>query len=137
MGATSIPLGKTAGFGVLLWLAGFVWGTIVFMTPAMKEMPSVPYVSRYPAISAPLLMLFPLLAWWFARACVKDAADKTAAGLQIGFLFAGINFVLDVLVLVIAFKSGIEYFYFASIWVAYLLLVLVPWAAGRKLSASA
>jgi hypothetical protein len=132
---TKIPVGKTLGFGVLLWMVGFAWGSIVFMTPALKAIPSVPHLSQYPAISAPLFVVFPLLAFYFTRLCVEKAEPKEAAGLQVGIVFATTNFLLDLLVLVLAFKAGFGFFSYASIWVAYALLVAVPWAAGRKLAA--
>jgi hypothetical protein len=125
------------GFGVLLWIVGFAWGSIVFMTPALKGIPSVPHVSQYPAISAPLLVLFPLLAYSFTRLCMGKAEPKGAVGLQVGILFAASNFLLDLLILVLAFKAGFGFFGYASIWVAYALLVIVPWLAGRKLGARA
>jgi hypothetical protein len=135
--AWPIPLGKTLGFGVLLWVVGFAWGSIVFMTPALKAIPSVPHVSQYPAISAPLLVLFPLLAYSFTRRCVEKAEPKGAAGWQVGILFAASNVLLDLLILVLAFRAGFSFYSYASIWAAYALLVVVPWLAGRKLEARA
>ena len=126
-------IGKALGFGVLIWIVGFAWGSIVFMTPALKEVASIPYVSRYPLISVPLLILFPFLTWWFARICLAGASDPAAAGRLVGIVFAGSNFLLDVLVLVLAFGAGWEYFSFASIWVGYAILLLVPiWVGSRR-----
>ena len=37
---------KAIGFAVLIWIVGFVWGSIVFMTPALKATAPIPYISR-------------------------------------------------------------------------------------------
>jgi hypothetical protein len=41
---------------VLLWVVGFVWGSFVFMTPALKTVSAIPYVSSNPAVSFPHLI---------------------------------------------------------------------------------
>ena len=42
---------KALGFAILIWIVGFVWGSIVFMTPALKNVAGIPYISSNPAIS--------------------------------------------------------------------------------------
>jgi hypothetical protein len=42
---------KAFGLAVLIWLVGFVWGSIVFMTPTLKATQPIPYISSNPAIS--------------------------------------------------------------------------------------
>lgn len=126
--------GKAAGFGILIWIVGFAWGSLVFMTPALKGLASIPYVSRYPAISFPLLVVFPFLALWFANICLAGSADRAAAGQRVGIIFAGTNLLLDLLVLVLAFKGGIDYFASVSVWLGYAILLLVPWWAGRRVA---
>lgn len=44
---------KALGFAILIWIIGFVWGSIVLMTPALRNVAPIPYVSRNPAISFP------------------------------------------------------------------------------------
>jgi hypothetical protein len=51
-------LGKALAYASLIWVSGFVWGSMVFMTPALRNIPAIPYVSRYPAISFPLLIVW-------------------------------------------------------------------------------
>ncbi|MBI3406071.1 MAG: hypothetical protein HY046_11515 [Acidobacteria bacterium] len=122
---------KALGFAVLIWVIGFIWGSVVFMTPVLKDIPSIPYVSRYPAISFPLLVVFPLCAYFFAKRCLVKAENKLAAAFQVGVIFATGNFLLDVLVLVVLFKNGLAYFASASVWLAYFLLFLIPQRATR------
>jgi hypothetical protein len=50
-------IGKALIYAILLWVIGFVWGSIVFMTPALKTVSAIPYVSSNPAISFPILFI--------------------------------------------------------------------------------
>lgn len=129
--ATTFPTGKAIGYGVLIWVVGFVWGSVVFMTPTLKNVPSIPYISRYPVITFPLFVAFAAMAFLFAKSIVKQSQPRRAAGVKTGVIFAGLNALLDVLVLVMAFKAGWSYFAFASIWIAYAMLLLIPIAIGR------
>lgn len=118
-------IGRALVYAVLIWITGFAWGSIVFMTPSLKNISAVPYVSRYPAISFPLILLWLLLAYVIARSYLRPATDKAAEGLKLGFLFVLVNFVLDLLVLVFLFKSAAIYFASLTVWLAYLVLLAV------------
>jgi hypothetical protein len=48
--------GRAIAYAFLIWITGSVWGSVVFMTPSLKNISSIPYVSRYPAISFPVLI---------------------------------------------------------------------------------
>ena len=128
--------GRALAYALLIWISGFVWGMVVFMTPTMKEVPAIPYVSRYPLISFPLLVLWPLLAYVLARKHLKTTNAEPGEGLRLGVSFALVNFVLDLLVLVILFKNGPVYFASLTVWLAYLILLTVPWFAGRSLASA-
>jgi hypothetical protein len=126
-------IGKALAFAILIWVTGFMWGMVVFMTPALKGIPSIPYVSRYPAISFPVLILWLLITYLLARNYLKTAADRAREGCRLGLLFAFVNFILDLLVLVLLFKTGFAYFASLTVWLAYLILLIVPWLVGRSL----
>lgn len=127
-----MKLGKSIAFALLIWATGFIWGTVVFMAPALKGLPSLPPFSRYPAISLPLLVLFPLMAFYFAKSCLAAGTGR-AAGLRVGLVFAVTNALLDLIVLVVALKSGFGYFASVSVWLAYGLVIAAAWSAGRKM----
>jgi len=74
-----MKIGQTIAFAVLIWVIGFMWGTVVFMTPALKDIPSLPMLSRYPAITFPLLPLFPWLAYVFARSAWREERNPMRA----------------------------------------------------------
>lgn len=122
--------GVAVGYGALIWVIGFVWGTVVFMTPALKEVPSIPLFSRYPVISFPLLLLFPWLAYRWAP---KSATPPPATGAfpPIGFIFVIVNLLLDYVVLVQGFKND-QYFFFLSVWLCYAGMVVTAQSALRQ-----
>ncbi|MGH9969341.1 MAG: hypothetical protein ACREBG_16290, partial [Pyrinomonadaceae bacterium] len=93
-------IGRALAYAVLIWITGFVWGSIVFMTPSLKSVSAIPYVSRNPAISFPILIIWQFATYFLAKSYLKGAADKAGEGLRLGVAFAGVNFVLDLLILV-------------------------------------
>ncbi|HEY6230323.1 MAG TPA: hypothetical protein VIW64_03575 [Pyrinomonadaceae bacterium] len=128
-------IGRALAYALLIWLTGFVWGTFVFMTPALKSVSAIPSVSRYPAISFPLLFAWPILAYLLARSYLKKTSgNKAAEGLKLGLTFALVNFLLDLLVLVMLFKNGVRFFAYLTIWLAYFILLIVPWLTGRSVA---
>jgi len=124
---------KAVGFAVLIWIVGFIWGSIVFMTPALKATSPIPYVSNNPAISFPILLIWIPLIYFLAKAYLSKVDYPTAKGLKLGLIFAATNFILDLVVLVLLLKAGAGYFTAASIWFAYFLLIIIPWLTGRSL----
>ncbi|MGQ0763689.1 MAG: hypothetical protein ACT4OT_16975 [Acidobacteriota bacterium] len=124
---------KAIGFAVLIWMIGFVWGSIVFMTPALKATPPIPYISNNPAISIPILLIWTPLIYFLAKACLSRFNDPDREGFGLGLIFATTNFILDLVVLVLLLKAGAGYFAAVAIWFAYLLLIIIPWLTGRSL----
>jgi hypothetical protein len=119
-------------YAVLLWITGFIWGSVVFMTPALKAVAPIPYISSNPAISFPILIVWIFLTWAMAKNYLKSADDKPAEGLKFGIVLAVTNFILDLIVLVILLKAGWGYFASASVLLAYTLLIVIPWMVGRS-----
>jgi len=130
------PIVKAIAYGVVIWLIGFIWGSIVFMTPSLKKTPPIPYVSSNPAISFPIIALWIPLTYLLARQFLKNSRTPEGDGMKLGLAFATVNFVLDVIVLVVLLKAGISYFAAASIWLAYAMLFVIPCLTGRSLAKS-
>src|SRR5690242_2889431 len=103
------------------------------MTPALKATPAIPYVSANPAISFPILLVWIPITYLFARICLSHSLNPTAEGLRVGIVFAGMNFVLDLLMLVLLLKAGFGYFASLTVWLGYLILLIIPWLTGRSL----
>jgi hypothetical protein len=124
-------VGKALSYALILWVIGFVWGIIVFMTPALKAVPPIPHVSSNPAISLPILLIWIVVSRFFAKRFLRKAGRKAEAGLKLGLVFAVVNIVLDLLVLVILLNTGFGLYASLAVWVAYLVLFAVPWLTGR------
>jgi hypothetical protein len=138
LGGRPYKLGLALAFAFLIWLVGFIWGSIVFMTPALKNAgTAIPYISAYPAISFPLMLLWLLLAYLIARNYLKAATNKACEGLRLGFTFFLLNLVLDLLIVVILPGAGLGFFASLIVWLAYLILLIVPWLTGRSLQRTA
>jgi hypothetical protein len=126
-------LGKALFYASLIWIVGFVWGSFVFMTPALKSVSPIPYVSRNPAISFPILAVWLVLTYILARSFFRSSEVPAADGLRLGLTFAVVNFILDLLLLVMLLKAGFDYFASLSVWTAYAMLIIVPWLTGLSL----
>jgi hypothetical protein len=122
---------KEIWYAIVLWLVGFVWGMIVFMVPFLKNVPSIPYVSKLPAVSVVLLPLYLVMLWYLAPRLLASAQAKAGEGLRFGIVLFLVTLVLDSLVYVLLLGSG-DYFAFLSIWVAYVMFLLFPWLVGRR-----
>ena len=126
-------LGKALIYAILLWIVGFVWGSIVIMTPALKAVAAIRYVSSNPAISFPILFIWLIVTYLLAKSYLKAASDKAAEGLKLGIMFSIVNVLLDLFVLVLLLKAGFGYFVSLTVWLGYFMLFMIPWIAGRSL----
>ena len=126
-------LGKALIYAILLWIVGFVWGSIVIMTPALKAVAAIRYVSSNPAISFPILFIWLIVTYLLAKSYLKAASDKAAEGLKLGIMFSIVNVLLDLFVLVLLLKAGFGYFVSLTVWLGYFMLFIIPWIAGRSL----
>lgn len=123
---------KAIVYSLLIWIVGFIWGSVVFMSPALKQTQPIPYVSSNPAISFPTLVMWLILTFLIARRYLRLSPNKAAEGFKLGVVLAVINLLLDLLVLVYLLKSGFGYFASLTVWVAYTMLIVVPWLVGRS-----
>ena len=73
------------------------------------------------------------LGYFLAKAYLSTVNDPDREGFKLGIIFSATNFMLDLIVLVLLLKAGTGYFAAASIWFAYLLLIIIPWLTGRSL----
>jgi len=125
-------IGKALAYAIVIWIIGFVWGSIVFMTPALKSVRPIPYVSSNPAISFPILIVWLPLGYLLARSYLKQSSQN-AEGLRLGLMFFLVNLILDLLVLVLLLKAGFAYFISLTVWLGYLLLFIIPWLTSRSM----
>ena len=126
-------IGKALAYAIVIWIIGFVWGSIVFVTPSLKGVRPIPYISTNPAISFPILIVWSPVTYLLARNYLKASSDRKAEGLKLGFTFSVLNLILDLVILVLLLKAGFAYFISLTVWLGYLLLLIVPWLTGRSL----
>ena len=131
MSLKSSTLVRGIFYAIILWVVGFVWGVIVFMVPLLKNLPSIPLVSKFPAVSLVLLPLYLLILWHLTPRLLASSQAKTVEGIKFGIVLVLVTLVLDTLVYVFLLGSG-DYFTFLSIWVANVMFILVPWFVGTS-----
>jgi hypothetical protein len=86
---------KAVFYAILFWIVGFVWGSAVFIVSSLKNLPSIPYLSKYPAISFPLLIAYIILLFLLVPRYLNTTERKKVEGLKFGATIFLINFVLD------------------------------------------
>ena len=126
-------IGRALIFAVIIWVISFVWGSIVFMSPSLKRLSSIPYVSSNPAISLPILAIWLVVTYLLAKSFLKASDDTVAEGRMLDFVFSIVTVGLDLLILVFLLKTGFGFFISLSVWVGYLMLLAIPWLVGRSL----
>lgn len=124
--------GKALAYAILIWVIGFVWGSIVFMTPALKKVSSIPYISSNPAISFPILILWILVAYLLSTSYLRGLDNRAAEGLKLGIIFSATNIFLDLVVIVIALRAGFGYFVSLTVWLGYFILLVMPAIVARQ-----
>jgi len=124
--------GKALAYAVLIWVIGFVWGSAVFMTPALKTIPPIPYISSNPAISFPILILWIFVAYLLSKSYLRGVDNRAAEGLKLGVIFSATNILLDLVVIVVVLRAGFGYFASLTVWLGYFILVVVPTIVGRQ-----
>ena len=126
-------IGKALAYAIVIWIIGFVWGSIVFMTPSLKGARPIPYISNNPAISFPILIVWLPVTYLLAKNYLKASSDRMAAGLKLGLTLSVGNLILDLVILVLLLKAGFAYFISLTVWLGYFLLLIVPWLTGRSM----
>jgi hypothetical protein len=124
--------GKALAYAILIWVIGFVWGSVVFMTPALKKVSPIPYISSNPAISFPILILWILVAYLLSTSYLRGLDNRAAEGLKLGIIFSATNIFLDLVVIVIALRAGFGYFVSLTVWLGYFILLVMPAIVARQ-----
>jgi len=115
----------TVFYAILLWVVGFVWRSIVFIVPSLKNLSSVPYFSKYPAISFPLLIAYIILLLVLVPRYLKTTERKKVEGLKFGVTLTLINFLLDFFIYYLLL-NGADNFTYISVWLTYTLFIVLP-----------
>src|SRR5438552_11517442 len=111
---------KALAYAIVIWIIGFVWGSIVFMTPSLKGARPIPYISNNPAISFPILIVWLPVTYLLAKHYLKASPQRMVEGLKLGLMFSVGNLILDLVILVLLLKAGFAYFISLTVWLGYL-----------------
>jgi len=115
-------------------MVGFIWESIVHITPTLSAIPSIEYISKTPAIALPLLVILPILTIYLTKTYLKDTKDKVEEAKLLGITFLSVNLALDLaMYLMIYDKSYLPYL---LIWIHYALLLAIPYYIGKRIQAS-
>lgn len=125
-------LGLAVGLALVIWASGFMWGTFVLTNQTLAETAAIPFISSNPFISFPILIGWFFLGSFFTKLYLKKSPDDKNALLGLGIVFAGTNILLDVGFLGFAFDN-FGFFTYLSPWLAYLMLLLIPLRAQKKI----
>jgi len=109
-------IGKAVIYAVLLWAIGFVWGSIVFMTPALKTVAGIPYVSSNPAISFPILFIWLIVTYLLAKSYLKAAGDTSCRRAEAGHHVFGRDVAAGFVGIGASVKAGFSYFNSLTVW---------------------
>lgn len=122
------------GFAMFIWAVGFFAGAIVFAIPALRNVGEIPWVSANPLISILAIGIWIPLIWWYSHRQIGTSRRPRRDALQIGIVVCVTNIALDYAVVSVAMGSGLGFYRFAAIWLAYLLLLVLPsWMARQHL----
>jgi hypothetical protein len=83
-------------WAAILWVIGFVWGSVGFTIWLLNGLPSIPYVSKYPAIGNVLLVLYVVLIIYISKKQIRVGVPYE--WLRFGFIISISNFLLDLMV---------------------------------------
>ena len=116
-------------WGFFLWIVGLAWGTVVFSIAPLKDLPTISYVSKYPAISGVLLFVYLALIVYISSRELKSGNGSD--GLKLGLTISVSNFLLDLIVYFLLLGSS-DYFAYGSIWISYAAFLAIPWLTSRR-----
>src|SRR3989475_10776665 len=115
-------IGKALAYAIVIWIIGFVWGSIVFMTPSLKSVRPIPYISNNPAISFPILIVWLPVTYLLAKNYLKASSDRMAERLEIGLALSLVHLIMDLAILSLLLKTGFAYFSSLTVCLGYFLL---------------
>jgi hypothetical protein len=121
----------------LVFLAvGFVWGAVSANVAALRMAPPIPHFAHNRAVALPILVAWSALALLLARRYFKLTGAAATDGLRLGAVFAVAALLFDLVVVAGIVGEGWRHFGQPVLWLAYALLVLIPWLVGRATGAS-
>jgi hypothetical protein len=122
--------GRAVSYALVLLSVGFVWGALAANVAALRSARPIPRFARNRAVALPILAAWTLLAYVLANRYLTMAGGGAAEGLRLGMVFAVAAVAFDLVVVAGIVGEGRRHFTQPVLWLAYALLVAVPWVVG-------
>ena len=123
---------RAVGYAFAILTVGFIWGGLSANVAALRTAPGVPHFAHNGAVALPILVAWSTLAYVLARRYFVHTGAAGAEGLRLGAVFAASAFVFDLVVIAGIVGEGWRHFEQPVLWLAYALLVTIPWLVGRR-----
>jgi hypothetical protein len=127
---------RAVRYALVLLAVGFVWGAVSANVAALRTAPPVPYFARNAAVALPILLVWSALAYLLARRYFRLTGAAATEGVRLGAVFAAATLLFDLVVVAGIVGEGWQHFRQPVLWLAYVLLVAIPWLVGRAFGAS-
>lgn len=124
--------GRALLYALVMLGVGFVWGAVAANVAALRSARPIPHFAHNWAVALPILVIWTVLAGVLARRYLAIVGGGAAEGLRLGIVFAVAAFVFDLVVVAGIVGEGRRHFAQPVLWLAYALLVAIPWLAGRR-----
>ena len=123
---------RAAGHALVLLAVGLVWGAVSANVAALRSAPPIPHFAHNAAVALPILVAWSALAYVLARRYFARSGAAASEGLRLGVVFAGAALAFDLVVVAGIVGEGWRHFEQPVLWLAYALLVTIPWLVGRR-----
>ena len=123
-------------YALVLLAVGFVWGAASANVAALRMAPPLPHFAHNSAVALPILVAWTVLALLLAKRYFKLTGAAAADGLRLGAVFAVAALLFDLVVVAGIVGEGWRHFEQPVLWLAYALLLVIPWLVGRATGAS-
>ena len=123
--------GRAFGYALALLGVSFVWGAFSANVPTLRSSRPIPHFAHNWAVAVPILFVWILLAYVLARRYFMLTGAREEDGLFLGLVFAASAFLFDLIVVAGIVGEGCRHFRQPVLWVAYALLLVIPWLVGH------
>jgi hypothetical protein len=127
---------RALGYALVLLTVGFVWGAVSANVAVLRTAPPIPHFAHNGAVALPILLAWSTLAYVLARRYFTHTDAAATEGLRLGALFAAAALAFDLVVVAGIVGEGWRHFEQPVLWLAYVLLVAIPWLVGREFGVS-
>ena len=122
--------GRAITYTLLFLAVGFVWGAVAANVKVLRNARSIPYLAHNWAVAFPVFSLWIVLSYVLSRHYLELTGGGAREGLPLGILFAVAAFLFDAIIVAGILHQGRRHFAQPILWIAYALLVLIPWLVG-------